>query len=88
MWGGLATLPILVGQLHLVGQISLVGQLRLVLIVVGQLHLDGSSASAAQGIITSDSVLSKMAIFPETNEGTVHCSNESARGWSLCEANI
>jgi hypothetical protein len=34
------------------------------LLLVRQLRLDGSSESTAQGIITSDSVLSKTAIFP------------------------
>jgi len=29
----------------------------------------------------------KMAISPETSEGNVHISDESARGWSLREAN-
>jgi len=28
-----------------------------------------------------------MAISPETSEGNVHISDESARGWSLREAN-
>jgi len=37
---------------------------------------------------SSESVLSKMAIFPETKEGNVHIYNESARGWSLREANV
>jgi len=31
---------------------------------------------------------SKAAIFPETREGNVHISNESARGWSLRKANV
>jgi len=29
-----------------------------------------------------------MAIFPETREGNVNSFNESARGWSLREANV
>ena len=41
------------------------------LLLVGQLRLDGSIESAAQGIITSDSVLSKTAIFPGMREGNV-----------------
>jgi len=41
------------------------------LLLVGQLRLDGSIESAAQGIITNDSVLSKTAIFPEMREGNV-----------------
>jgi len=68
-----------VGQLRLVGQFLLVGQLRPVwqfrlvgqLCLVGQVLLDGSSESAAQGIITSESVLSKTAFFPEMREGSV-----------------
>ena len=36
----------------------------------------------------SDSVLSKTAIFPETREGNMYSSNESARGSSLREANV
>jgi len=30
----------------------------------------------------------KMAVLPETREGNVHIYNESARGWSLREANV
>ena len=30
----------------------------------------------------------KTAIFPETREGNIYNSNESARGSSLCEANV
>jgi len=30
----------------------------------------------------------KTAIFPETRKGNMHSSNESARGWSLSEANV
>ena len=30
----------------------------------------------------------KTAIFPETREGNMHSSNESARGWLLREANV
>ena len=39
-------------------------------------------------LTSSESVLSKMAIFPETRKGNVHISNESARSWSLREANV
>jgi len=96
--GGLATQLLLIVQLCLVGQLRLVGQPCLVmrsigmrlrqLLIVGQLRLDGSSESAAQGIITSESDRSKMAVLPETREGNVHISSESARGWSLREANV
>jgi len=30
----------------------------------------------------------KTAIFPETREGNIHSSNESAQAWLLREANI
>jgi len=36
----------------------------------------------------SNSVLSNTAIFPETREGNVHCSIQSAQGWSLREADV
>ena len=41
------------------------------LLLVTQLRLDVIIESAAQGIITSDSVLSKTAIFPGMREGNV-----------------
>jgi len=41
------------------------------LLLVRQLRLDVIIESAAQGIITSDSVLSKTAIFPGMREGNV-----------------
>ena len=40
------------------------------------------------GIITSDSVLSKTAIFPKKEGRKREISNESARGSSLREANV
>ena len=40
------------------------------------------------GIITSNSVLSKTAIFPQKEGRKREISNESARGSSLREANV
>jgi hypothetical protein len=40
------------------------------------------------GIITSDSVLSKTAIFPKKEGKKREISDESARGSSLREANV
>ena len=48
----------LVGHLSLATRHSIVKQLRQ-LLLAGQLRLNGSSESAAQGIITRNSVLSK-----------------------------
>jgi len=45
-------------------------------------------ASVCVFVCVSDSVLSKVAIFPETREGNVYSSNEFARGSSLREANV
>ena len=39
-------------------------------------------------IYISGSVLSKTAIFPKKQERKREISNESARGWSLREANV
>jgi len=47
-----------------------------------------NSESAARGIITSDSVLSKTAIFPQKEGRKCEISNESARGSSLHATNV
>jgi len=52
------------------------------LLLVGQLSLEGSSESALQGIVTSGSVLSKMAIFTKKEGRKREISDESARGSS------
>jgi len=58
------------------------------LLLVRQRSLEGSSESASQGIITSSSVLSKTVIFPKNQGRKRGISNESARGSSLCKANV
>ena len=49
---------------------------------------EGLDCRVMQFVAMRDSVLSKKAIFLETRGGNVHSSNESARGWSLREANV
>jgi len=37
---------------------------------------------------SSDAVSSQMAMIPETGEGCIYVSNESARDWLLCDTNV
>jgi len=48
-------------------------------------QIDGSERRST---LLANPSYQKMAIFPETREGHVYSSNESARGWSLREANV